>query len=33
VRFLVGEGWLAHYLGFSGERSLPTMLKLLDQPY
>ena len=25
VRFLVGEGWLAHYLDFSGERMLPSM--------
>ena len=30
VRFLVGEGWLAHYLDFSGERMLPSMPKLLD---
>ena len=30
VRFLVGEGWLAHYLDFSGERMLPPMPKLLD---
>ena len=33
VRFLVGEGWLAHYLDFSGERMLPPMLKLLDAPF
>ncbi len=33
VRFLVGEGWLAHYLDFSGERLLPPMQKLLDQPF
>jgi multiple sugar transport system substrate-binding protein len=33
VRFLVGEGWLAHYLDFSGERYLPAMPKLLDQPF
>jgi multiple sugar transport system substrate-binding protein len=33
VRFLVGEGWLAHYLNFSGERMLPPMRKLLDQPF
>jgi multiple sugar transport system substrate-binding protein len=33
VRFLVGEGWLAHYLNFSGERMLPTMLKLLQAPF
>jgi multiple sugar transport system substrate-binding protein len=33
VRFLVGEGWLAHYLNFSGERMLPSMPKLLDAPF
>jgi multiple sugar transport system substrate-binding protein len=33
ARFLVAEGWLAHYLDFSGERMLPPMQKLLDQPY
>jgi multiple sugar transport system substrate-binding protein len=33
VRFLVNEGWLAHYLDFSGERVLPAMPKLLDQPF
>jgi multiple sugar transport system substrate-binding protein len=33
VRFLVGEGWLAHYLNFSAERVLPTMPKLLDAPF
>jgi multiple sugar transport system substrate-binding protein len=33
VRFLVGEGWLAHYLDFSAERFLPTMSKLLEQPF
>jgi multiple sugar transport system substrate-binding protein len=27
VRFLVGEGWLAHYLDFSAERMLPSMLR------
>ena len=31
VRFLVGEGWLAHYLDFSGERILPPMPKLLER--
>jgi hypothetical protein len=25
VRFLIGEGWLAHYLDFAGERMLPAM--------
>jgi multiple sugar transport system substrate-binding protein len=33
VRFLVGEGWLAHYLDFAGERMLPPMSKLLDAPF
>jgi multiple sugar transport system substrate-binding protein len=33
VRFLVGEGWLAHYLEFSGERFLSPIPKLLKQPF
>jgi multiple sugar transport system substrate-binding protein len=33
VRFLVEDGWLAHYLDFSGERFLPPMPKLLDAPF
>ena len=33
VRFLVAEGWLGHYLDFSGERMLPAMPKLLDAPF
>jgi multiple sugar transport system substrate-binding protein len=33
VRFLVGEGWLAHYLNFAGERMLPTMPKLIQAPF
>jgi multiple sugar transport system substrate-binding protein len=33
VRFLVGEGWLAHYLDFSAERMLPPMPKLLERPF
>jgi multiple sugar transport system substrate-binding protein len=33
VRFLVGEGWLAHYRNFSGERMMPPMPKLLDAPF
>jgi multiple sugar transport system substrate-binding protein len=33
VRFLVAEGWLAHYLDFSAERLLPPMPKLLEQPF
>jgi multiple sugar transport system substrate-binding protein len=27
------ESWLAHYLNFSGERLLPPLAKLLDQPF
>jgi multiple sugar transport system substrate-binding protein len=33
VQFLLGEGWLAHYLDFSGERILPSMSKLLESPF
>jgi multiple sugar transport system substrate-binding protein len=33
VWFLVAEGWLAHYLDFSGQRMLPTMPKLLQAPF
>jgi multiple sugar transport system substrate-binding protein len=33
VRFLVAEGWLMHYLDFSGERMLPSIPALLDQPF
>ena len=33
VRFLVGEGWLMHYLDFSGERLLPPISALSDQPF
>jgi multiple sugar transport system substrate-binding protein len=33
VRFLVREGWLAHYLNFSAERVMPAMPKLLEQPF
>jgi multiple sugar transport system substrate-binding protein len=33
VHFLLEDGWLAHYLDFSGERLLPAMPKLLDQPF
>jgi multiple sugar transport system substrate-binding protein len=33
VRFLVAEGWLAHYLDFSAERFLPAMSALRDQPF
>jgi multiple sugar transport system substrate-binding protein len=33
VRFLVAEGWLAHYLNFSAERLMPAMPKLLEAPF
>jgi multiple sugar transport system substrate-binding protein len=33
VRFLVAEGWLMHYLDFSGERMLPPIPALLEQPF
>jgi multiple sugar transport system substrate-binding protein len=33
VRFLVAEGWLAHYLDFAGERFLPPMTALSEQPF
>ncbi len=33
VRFLVAEGWLAHYLDFAGERMLPPMPALLQAPF
>ena len=33
VRFLVAEGWLAHYLDFAGERFLPPMPKLREAPF
>jgi multiple sugar transport system substrate-binding protein len=33
IRFLVAEGWLMHYLDFSGERMLPSIPKLLEAPF
>jgi multiple sugar transport system substrate-binding protein len=33
IRFLVAEGWLMHYLNFSGERMLPSIPALLQQPF
>jgi multiple sugar transport system substrate-binding protein len=33
VRFLVEDGWLAHYLNFAGDRFLPPMTKLIEQPF
>jgi multiple sugar transport system substrate-binding protein len=33
VRFLVADGWLAHWLDFAKDRLLPPMPALLDQPF
>jgi multiple sugar transport system substrate-binding protein len=33
VRFLAAEGWLAHWLTFAGDRYLPPMRKLVEQPF
>jgi multiple sugar transport system substrate-binding protein len=33
IRFLAGEGWLAHWLAFAGDRFLPPMRKLVEQPF
>ena len=33
MRFLVAEGWLAHWLDFAGDRFLPPMPALLEQPF
>jgi multiple sugar transport system substrate-binding protein len=33
VRFLVEDGWLAHYLNFARDRFLPPMTKLIDSPF
>jgi multiple sugar transport system substrate-binding protein len=33
VRFLAEGGWLAHWLSFSGDRFLPPMRKLTEQPF
>jgi multiple sugar transport system substrate-binding protein len=33
VRFLVEDGWLAHYLDFAGDRWLPPITKLVEQPF
>jgi multiple sugar transport system substrate-binding protein len=33
VRFLVGEGWLAHWLDFAGDRWMPPMRGLLETPF
>jgi multiple sugar transport system substrate-binding protein len=33
VGFLAQEGWLAHWLDFTGDRWFPPMRKLVDQPF
>jgi multiple sugar transport system substrate-binding protein len=33
VRFLVAENWLGHWLTFAGDRWLPPMRKLVEQPF
>ena len=33
VRFLVEDGWLAHWLNFAGDRLLPPMRQLVEQPF
>jgi multiple sugar transport system substrate-binding protein len=33
VRFLVGEGWLAHWLDFAADRFLPSIPALLEKPF
>jgi multiple sugar transport system substrate-binding protein len=33
VRFLVADGWLAHWLNFVGDRFLPPLPALLQQPF
>jgi multiple sugar transport system substrate-binding protein len=33
VHFLVADGWLAHWLDFSGDRLLPPMRGLIDKPF
>jgi multiple sugar transport system substrate-binding protein len=33
VRFLIADGWLAHWLNFARDRLLPPMRGLLDRPF
>jgi multiple sugar transport system substrate-binding protein len=33
VRFLAEEGWLAHWLTFAGDRMVPPIRKLVEQPF
>jgi multiple sugar transport system substrate-binding protein len=33
VNFLAEDGWLAHWLDFAGDRFLPPMRKLVEQPF
>src|SRR5262249_12333275 len=33
VRFMVTEGWLAQWLDFAGDRYLPPLRRLIEQPF
>jgi multiple sugar transport system substrate-binding protein len=33
VQFLVRDGWLAHWLTFAGDRYIPVLARLTDQPF
>jgi multiple sugar transport system substrate-binding protein len=33
VNFLAEDGWLAHWLSFAGDRRMPPMRKLVEQPF
>jgi multiple sugar transport system substrate-binding protein len=33
VRFLTADGWLAQWLDFAGDRLMPPMRMLVDQPF
>jgi multiple sugar transport system substrate-binding protein len=33
VHFLAGEGWLGHWLDFTGDRFLPPIPALIEQPF
>ena len=33
VRFVIGDGWLSHWLTFAGDRYLPPIRRLVEQPY
>ncbi len=33
MRFLVADGWMAHWLNFAGDRFFPPMPALLEAPF